>query len=163
MKLTSSFRRFPKILALHIAKVLPPHSQHYINQSPNYPHRTYCRKRPNLRPIHTPPNQTLRPHLLIKLPCLFQLAVLRWTTATIRVFFADFQGNYVPFLKLIVGVGGGCGGGGGALVAINLAGPVLIIMRIDFEMRDWAAVIEIRDVGFGVELFLRDVAVVCGF
>lgn len=55
------------------------------------------------------------------------------------------------------------GGGGKALVEIDFARPILIIVRVDFEMGDWAAVVEVRDVGLGVELLLRDVAVVCGF
>lgn len=36
-------------------------------------------------------------------------------------------------------------------------------MRCDFEMWNRTAVVERGDVGLGVELFLRDVAVVGGF
>ena len=36
-------------------------------------------------------------------------------------------------------------------------------MGRDLEMGDWTAIVEVCDVGLGVELFLRDVAVVGGF
>jgi len=116
---------------------------------------TYRRLTPIIRLIHTPRN-TLQPHLLIELIHRLRLAREPWAAATMCVFFANSDVDEVVRASVRE-----LRDGFGICVAfVHLASTILVIVYSDLKVRDGTAGIEVRDVGLGVEVLLRDVAVV---
>jgi hypothetical protein len=98
----------------------------------------------------------LYPYLLVEFIRLLCLAGHRGTGTTRRVILADgyvddvHGAEGVPWYRVVIGLG----------AFVYFACSVFVIVHCDFEKGDWATVVEVGYVGFGVEVLARDVAVV---
>jgi hypothetical protein len=94
--------------------------------------------------------------LLIKLVSFLRLARLLRAAVAVRIFFANGDVDEVhcaSFLKLR-------SRGWICCALVDVASTIFVIVELDLEEWDGATGIEVRDVGLGEEVLLRNIAVV---
>jgi hypothetical protein len=155
LKLTVTFRSLPDVGVFYVAKVL---HNHIISTSVRHDAACTYRCQTPIRIIRA--DQALQINFLVELIRLLDFTCLVCAAVAVRILFANSNVDQILCIHLF----GRRKWFGSSIALVDVRRAVLVVVVHEFKrVSYWPAVVEVCDVGFRVQVLLRDVAVVGGF